>query len=588
MDQSQADPQPSFNALHKSLLARAHALLAELAAFAAFLQSKNKEPEVEIRILKNAVIAEKTTLQRFRPRVPEIKNDSNEEGDAENLQVLYSSNLSFYEAVWTAAKGCHGVKAFRKRLHWGEEAGSRASRSRRREEAVKDKSGNLKQSSVFIDIIAEDGLEWIKVSTVTEKRLIHEMAKEGWHICDLGPDSDFDSDDNSGDGDKEGCLELVKVARDMQRATKAFRVRGRHPKVRFILPRITEGALDAVDVMIADMRATGAVVKCRNQMDPTGDGPANGLHKEGSPESFENSTAHLSSIFEPMVPSTLPHLTSTLNLDCTILLALISDITHLRKQDLLLKRHDGYHTAVTRQIEAEAQVPILRNEIYPVLDGRDLVCTMEAAGRMREIVETMGSDTERKRAEIFFDKGVSQIGQMTLPPTIMNERPPETVPSEPDPTNVSRLDQLLSLLAPHTAHPIPDLHLPIREVHLDADAVLTGSTPAKHLPVSLVNQINNAMSLSDINKSVLFYGWDEGIVTVTSNGTVVKDMDRTIGVVLDNAERLGSTVDIDLLVKGMRNDQNLGPEAWVCSTARSLIGKDKRRGGGMSGAQENS
>jgi hypothetical protein len=64
--------------------------------------------------------------------------------------------------------------------------------------------------------------------------------------------------------------------------------------------------------------------------------------------------------------------------------------------------------------------------------------------------------------------------------------------------------------------------------------------------------------LSDINTSVFMYGWVSKIMTITSNRTVVKQIETTIELQRD-AEDLE------------------GPLVWVCDTARSLIGKEKGR-----------
>ncbi len=560
-----SDVDSSATALCESLLTRALRLMAELTSFESLLQAEKKEHKLDLRTFKNLVVSEKKSLERFKLRIPSppatsTSNGCGKESDADNLQSLYSSNLSFYETVWAIAKQCQGLRGLRKRLHWGRKTGD-ALKPRR--EVADWHSTKTAKYSVLVDIIAEDGLEWIKVSTVTENRLLHELAKEGWNMDDSESDSETRSGDGYGNSDNEPGLQLVKAARDLTQATKSFRIRCRHPKVRIILPRLTEGAFDAVDAVIADMRATGAKVEC-NSHDQAADGLAGmklGSQGLSNGNSLEASS-QLSATFDLMIPSTLPHLTSTLNLDCTILLALISDITHLRKEDLPMTRKGGYHSAITRQIESEVTLPILPNEIYPLLAGRDLVCTTEAARRMRDIVETMGTSTERRRSEIFFATAVSDIGQVA-----------------PDAAAFHTSSQLLSDLANCTSHALPDLKLPIQTTRYDADGVLNSSITANRLPKPLTTEVSQAMLLSDINKSVLFYGWDTGIVTVTSNGMVTKEIDRTIGAVLDTAENSESesSLDVNSIVANLSSHQNLGPEVWVCSTARSLIGKDKNR-----------
>ncbi len=44
-----------------------------------------------------------------------------------------------------------------------------------------------KKNSALVDLVAHDGEEWIKVSTITENRVLFEMAEAGWNADDSGP-----------------------------------------------------------------------------------------------------------------------------------------------------------------------------------------------------------------------------------------------------------------------------------------------------------------------------------------------------------------------------------------------------------------
>jgi hypothetical protein len=199
------------------------------------------------------------------------------------------------------------------------------------------------------------------------------------------------------------------------------------------------------------------------------------------------------------------------------------------------------------------------------------VCTSEAVRRMREIAEAMGTDAEKKRADIFFGGGQ------------MAGRSPE---------------QLRLGLKAYSAHAVPEgLRLPIKVVNFDLDAVLTGSTPAKHLPVSIAsNVVNHKLCLSVINRSVFFYGWDAGIVTVTSNRAVTSQIEHAIAQAMDEAEvqttrqrseggedagsyssePAANTEEVNL--GGV--DVCLGPAFWF-SMPRSLVGKERGKDGGI-------
>lgn len=151
------------------------------------------------------------------------------------------------------------------------------------------------------------------------------------------------------------------------------------------------------------------------------------------------------------------------------------------------------------------------------------MCTEEAAARMREIVALIGTRAERERMGLLLGDDVS------LSPTQFRE----AFQAESDYT-------------------VPaDWKLPIRIVHADVDGILhDGSLPSVAADV--------ARQLTAINKSVFLYGWRKGWTTVSSNRTVVRIIE---GVVETQGEGA------------------VGPEVWLCGTARSLVGKENRRGG---------
>jgi len=212
-----------------------------------------------------------------------------------------------------------------------------------------------KKRSALVDIVAEDGEEWIKVSTITETRLLFEKAKAGWE----GADSDDDTEGEVEDGgkvlangaspisgtswrdedDDDDRVELLKTAEDLQKAARKVRIRYKHPRIHFVLPKISAGHSSDIDAILGSIRATGATIQCgasSPSISPTSTSPStNGAH----PFPW----AHL-------LPDPLAHLTPTLNIDCTILLALVSDLSHST-----LPPSQTFHRAIRRQIDLEAE-----------------------------------------------------------------------------------------------------------------------------------------------------------------------------------------------------------------------------------------
>ena len=560
---SSGSTHESVGALCATLLPRARRLSEEVISYQAYLTERAQADKVDLRRFKSNIQTELESLERLGEALSRNAKDvwrrDQDGGEVDSqLHMLHSSNLPFYEAVWAVSKSCIGVTALAKRIHW-----HRLSRDRTclREgpgfstnkpglvPGKRHASAPQQKKDILIDIVAENGMEWVKVSTVTEKRLLFDMAKEGWEAYDDHSDSASDTiKECQFRGRARGSgLGLVRMAEDMEEAALAVRIHYRHPKIRFILPNIQEGKLNDIDVAISNLRATGAVVECN------GAASRAGMLKGAKHMSIDHDT------FTRMQSSTLPQLTASLNIDCTILLALISDISHISEADLPPPPSGLCHSAVAQQITSEANRPLLTTELYPLCGGRDLVCTSHAAQRMREIVATMGSPAEKARADIILSE---------------DSAPPHDL--------AGRSDALQRL----STHPVPnELKLPITVMTFDAQSVLEGSTPAPHMSVQDARKVCKNLGLSEINQSVFLYGWHARLVTVTSNRAVAVGIESNVGAALDARRHGGApqhqvhkTTSAHLAnLPEERIQETLGPGMWICRTARSLIGKEKSR-----------
>ncbi|CEL03314.1 hypothetical protein ASPCAL04470 [Aspergillus calidoustus] len=533
-------PSNPRKSLAESLLTRCHTLLAELDAFKALLARTQRNPQtVEVRSLRSNILAELKTLEKIsaqldaaiavteevRGRINREQNGNEggldggqthndlidaEEAEVKLMHALRSSNLPFYEAVWTIAKTtCTGLVAFGKRFYWDRDDGS----------GNKNKD---KRKSVLVDIVADDGEEWVKVSTISETRLLFEMAKKGWEADSededgekrtvlqnhsRGEDSDYDDDDDD-------AIELIKLAGDMRKAASLVRVNYRQPRLRFVIPKVEEGQTPEIDDLLKAIRGYGVTVECGEDVSSSEHNASE--NPEAGPASNEEEV-------RPLLPNRLKRFTATVNVDCTLLLAIISDLSHYQS----ISPSPKHHKAINRQIEIERERPLLSTELWPTMESRELICTSEAAKRMREIVDTIGTDTERMRMAILMgDHSFKEMKSASL---------------------IEELQKLSNYQVP--VH----LNIPIRIVDAQP-AINLGKQQGKLPPVAQkVEEI-----LSDINTSVFMYGWVSKIMTITSNRTVVKQIETTIELQRD-AEDLE------------------GPLVWVCDTARSLIGKEKGR-----------
>ncbi|KAF4283485.1 hypothetical protein KXW98_000786 [Aspergillus fumigatus] len=533
-DAAKDDVQDKFDAqnsraLATSLVNKCSRLLSEIDTLQSMLARNLRNPQlVEVRSLRSNVLSELRMLEKLSKRVHAVSATADaetrsheDEAELRLLHALRSSNLPFYEAVWNVAKNtCTGLVAFGKRFYW--DAGAQHGGKRPEESQVKKKKPSQdKRKSVFVDIVADDGEEWVKVSTISETRLLFEMAKKGWEAdSEDGGDAEtrtvlrnYDNDDFDSDEDDDE-VELIKLACDMRKAANATQIRYKHPRLRFVIPKIEEGKSPEIDDLLKEIRSYGITVNCGGEVARarTEDavGPEHATVEEGE--------------LSQLLPSPFKRFTSTLNVDCTLLLAMVSDLSHYKTVAL----SSSHHKAIFKQVEVEKQRPLLPTELWPAMTAHDLVCTEEAAGRMREIVDTIGTEAERKRTQLMMGYA---------------------------PFNDCDTTSLLEKFQELSDYEVPSgWKIPIRTVNARS-AIETARDQGTLPPVSR----KVATILSDINYSVFMYGWSTGVTTISSNRTVVKQIEATI--------------------EDHRNgDEGLeGPLVWVCDTARSLAGKDKDR-----------
>jgi hypothetical protein len=539
-------------ALSSRLLHQCRLVLAELdAMYAAVVTRLRKQRQqqnpVEMRLLRSSVLSELKTLeklhaeavtmaeQRQREEEEKTRDDERNGKDTDHderrlIHTLRSSNLPFYVAVWTIAKErCRGVVAFSKRFSWDDYAnqshGSKANKK------LSDKE---RRRTVLVDIVSDDGEEWVKVSTITESRLLFEMAEKGWERGgdeeevphNSGSDADsripdarqerviLRNSDTDSEDDEDDQIELIRLASDLIKAAHATRIRYRHPRVRLVFSRLLENRIPEIDHILREIQNYGIIVECGLKVP---DVINDEMPVDRDPAAVTSEDLPL----ETLLPNPFAKFTTTINIDCTLLLAIVSDLSNIRH----IAPSPNYHPAIVKQIEVEDEQPLLPAEIWPAMVGRRLVCTKEAVKRMRDIVDTIGTEAEKKRTAIILSD--SGVGRREL---------------------LQRIQQL-------SDHQVPDEWLlPIKVV--DVREKITGGWRQGVLPV-VAHSV--AEILSDINRSVFFYGWAEGITTITSNKTVVKQ--------------------IHSIIEDNRNgDDDLeGPRVWVCDTARSLVGKEKNR-----------
>lgn len=546
-------------------------------------QNPSNQPSDNEELTTNMALREPSALYPSEPQT--------EEQPAFNLDTsssahrIRSSNIVHLATLWTLMKQCTGFQAVRKQVRYlpcvGQLRSSTPSsknnrNARMRNQKAEQDSTNVdeqhtqadfskpskgakgprrhEKEPMTVDIVAQHGGLWIKLYTKTLAWTVMDLAKEG--CVDLASPSPS-SDGGNLDEVEETMLaeiKLVKMAREILAAARSerFGPKHEHPKVCIHLTRISRGKWPDMDVVIRYVEDMGVEVICATDIALPG-GPPTGEGFEShttvaTDESMKESNRKLDDVFSRMTASPpAPITTQTLNIDSTLLITLISDISHLNRDNVTIPSH--YHGRVAgkdieKQLESELSDPLLPNHIYPILAGKRLVCTAKAAAHVRNLVDVMGSSTETKRSRIFLPVG---------------------------PQDARNREELAGMLTRVTQHDVPNaLQLPIDVVEAESDSPITDKpTGSQSLEEDVMERLAHHLRLSPGNRSVIFHGWRQGITTVSLNRVVSEWLNRAINATLDELEAESDTAADVVAERGFS-----GPLVLICGRERSLLGSE--------------
>lgn len=174
--------------------------------------------------------------------------------------------------------------------------------------------------------------------------------------------------------------------------------------------------------------------------------------------------------FARMAQNEKPTYTDTLNLDRSVMITLISDISH--SAPVLGKQH---HSAILQNlVKKEAKDPALQ-ALLPIIGNRTLQCTTATAEHCKQVVRMLGTGTEKRRYQ-----------------ALLGDLPG---------TQADTLDAVQAMCD----HKLPpELNLPITVVDEQTDLP---PLAAKITPFITANY----------NRSSFIDGWARGITTITVN-----------------------------------------------------------------------
>ncbi|KAJ4422028.1 hypothetical protein N0V82_003324 [Gnomoniopsis sp. IMI 355080] len=414
---------------------------------------------------------------------------SQEEQDIKDMIKLESCGLVPHQLLWDGIKRTHGLLAFRRRF-----------------------SGSKGKLGPTIDAVVENGVEWFKVLTVTEKKLHIQMAEEGWHPDDSSDDECDESED------EESGIQIIKITNQLVKAARANRCNTRIPRIRLVLPNLVLGRDKAIDKLLESVRAVG--------ISKQEEGDVEILIDCANSTFLERPIPPLEQVFENMFRDTAQdRLTSTLNLELTIILSLVSDIAHGE-----VAAEEWYSRQTLSHIEDELHAPGVRlQNVYSALRGRRLECTQEVAREVRNIVDDLGTETTKTRTMLWFGRKSITDGFDTPRSPALGTLPSYgTTESEVGSGDAER-GRLVSELRKLSKYPVPDdLQLPIRIIgddefdHADYQALIeAGQLP----PVAA--QVWAKLDRS-YNRSSHLMGWLHGNTTVSANALNVRTIEATV------------------------------------------------------------
>ncbi|KAF8450029.1 hypothetical protein BDZ91DRAFT_853436 [Kalaharituber pfeilii] len=458
------------------LIARCSALLDEIHLLQAFIK-QNHLPYIELRAFRSHVESELKFLKKISSRGDPFAEERTQ-------HALRSSNLGYFELVWAAAKASTGLTSILTHVH---ETGLQ--RSTKQEKNVK---------AVQVEVVAEDGLQWIKLNAVTPKRLMYELAKVGWEAGSEAPSDDQEEasgvEDEVNEWNQQAISEipLIKHADLLSKAAKCTWVKYKHPQIIYLFQNIhLKTSTAPIRQIIKRLKQTRATVYCADDPTPTALCLSN-------PRTIYETLDKLKS------RNQYANFSQALNIDCTILLALASDISN----SIISPTSRAFNRAILTQLKNELVRPLLPSILFQVLSGRALFCTKTARQRFEEIIDEIGTATEKARAQLILGTYTSVDPGAPVTSHLFYEK-----------------FQALCI------HPVPTgFSLPIRTLD---EEYFSGPYPQ----ASKISE-----QLTPINQSVFMTGWMKGLTTITSNMAVGKVVQANWTQVLEDMERGGGHI----------------------------------------------
>lgn len=470
------------------------------------LRSKNKPLSSSgIPSFVRALRRDTNLLQTLTTELSDAHLDESSLAQFQRRLDLSTTAVSRSLAQWDRLRRCRGIVAVNQAFQGSSRDGRRKELARRdvvgRE---KEKMHRLlkEQGRVEVDVV-EDGEEWLAVKAVTRDRLARQMSDSGWawgehSVGDVVDEDEWDD------------VPLAKFVRRLVTAARMNRHEYLFPRIRLIIPNLDQGE-DELDIFFFQISHMDPLVKIT-------------IEYQNSPF-ITDPQPLLPTALDNLVTDDLAHLTQTINLDHTVLIDLISDLTHSKLEP---QRWQERTTRMQIEEENAYEDGLMARTLYPVLAGRKLMCTREAAEHFHNVLKTVGTETERERGRLVVPWG-------------------DTATASPE--SIRQRFQQLSI------HTLPaDVQIPLTIVTEEwtspsiDHAITTGQLPL------VARSVVEASGFKSAKLSIFIYGWAVGAATITSNKEVRGQM-RT------------------WVETHRKTDQEVGPQIWRIEVTRNLLAK---------------
>lgn len=298
--------------------------------------------------------------------------------------------------------------------------------------------------AIQVEVVAGDVCRtryFLKISTMDEKRLGHELVRVQWD--ELDSDEDEEDCNRKREESEEEYIAQIPISVMARQLVSAADIAGATPIL--ILPYL---ARDQNHGLFTYLSSIGLRYHCQSDEYP--------IFNYAPNAPLSNS---------PNIPP------RRITLDITTLLSIVADVCNMPPYSI---QYDKDTCAQIDQAEWEARCPTLPETIFPFLKTADeLIAPSGVVSKMNKLLETIGSAAEKQRAAILFGKTssteslISQYNHLTIYPI---------PPSIPLPIKI--VDVARDFVTPLSSEELEKLSIEATEVYNLAISIPGGSEVA--------------------------------------------------------------------------------------------------------------